>query len=639
MASTAQRLAGESLPIRSGKGRFFLLQGETEKLECFLIKQERIVVSTNTPSILFVETHQFSWLKDKGRGALVAMRRDCTYSLEILIGVDLESAVSIPLAKGVASLEGAQGSGDKSVSYKKHNLGRDVELVFLNIVWAHESLKNISSRVKTDTTDATDGCYSFSKSGPDSALEPTRGPTVCDIAKLFNWVAPSLPNLLPNNIPPFPSNPKMKIGAVTFVVVTEDPDGSASTRDRLFPIPHLRTHPVGRVMALIPQSRVEEVIGLEGVSAKEYDDVLDRLKVGEIVDMHVVDYGQKTISIATRRRTLGNNESPTFEERVGTLRDIMVAFGDVQVVAAGGPLLPPSMWRIDERIPHALISVYGSRGSMPSRGRSHSIGHQSYIGTRGTPAIRVAPLFGPTDITRHDYWTQDVKQCHKLVALLPTLNSLVDAAKNIGKLLHRYHIGFLDNTVRRPKQCVQDTMNTIRLVTFGEKHSYASTIHADKLDIFDSKLQEDLLANLQSDGRKRRKNKNGSFQCSLPDHGRQYLRNWTSRYGSLDAPTTCGHASWVDPPQGAEIFHFFVMDTLGISARLRPGVVHSFFASRFTHSTSIGVMVLDGRVWTRHTSLSMLAWGAGKTATAIEAGARARVQRRRERREIEFGFL
>ena len=105
MSSESEKLLGEAIPIRSGKGRFFLLRGDTEKLECVLVKQERISVSANTPSILLVETHQYSWLKKRGRGALVAIREGDTYSLKILVGVDLDSALSIPLARGVTSLE------------------------------------------------------------------------------------------------------------------------------------------------------------------------------------------------------------------------------------------------------------------------------------------------------------------------------------------------------------------------------------------------------------------------------------------------------------------------------------------------------------------------------------------------------
>ncbi len=652
---------GEALPVTSGTGRFFLLRGNTELLDVIRVEQARILVtSSSRAGILFVETHQFSWLKRRGQGSLVAMRTKHRYTLAILVGVDLDTALYIPLDKGLASIESATGESGEFVSYKRQSMGKDSEVVFLNMVWAHSSLDNCSNRVKADTKDASDGCYSFSKSGPDSAFWPTGGPTVYGNLQLFIKVAPTLPRLLSNNLPPFPPRPKPNIGPVTIVVVAQDaiceepqlgvPLGpnKHTGSGRLFPIPRLRQGVVGSRMALVPQERVHRILDLEGISVDEYEALLDEVMVAELCGMHVVDYGASNYSIASCRDVDIQSISgliPTGNSNIGmlqggTLLQLTKLVGNrAHILAAGGPLLPPSMASIDRRLPDAMVSVYGPRGSMPTRGRAASIGHQSYIGTRGSPAMRVTPLFGPSDITRHDYWTQGVKNIHKIVALLPTLNAMVSAVKCLARSLHRFHLGFLENTVCLPKQCVQDTMNTIRLVTFGLENSYASTIHSDRLDIFEPGLQESLLKSVNSFGVKKKRNKRGSFQCTLSKHGQEYLKSWIERFGSLDAPTTCGHAGWIDPPTGAILYHFFVMDSLGVSARIGPGTMHSFFASRFTHATSIGVMVLDGKVWTKHPSLGMLAWGAGKTAAQIEAGARRRVQRRRERHDIQFGII
>jgi hypothetical protein len=169
----------------------------------------------------------------------------------------------------------------------------------------------------------------------------------------------------------------------------------------------------------------------------------------------------------------------------------------------------------------------------------------------------------------------------------------------------------------------------------GKILAFANSFHIDKRDKLSEEQQEQLsmvLEELEEGVPPSAIEYIGAYKApSLSRLTVRYLLDWKRRFGHFDSPTTCGYANLGEIPKNADLYQFFVMDGLGISLQLGPGVVHSFFASQTSHCTSLGVMVKDNKVYLKDSAYTFFAWGNGSSKERVVTSTSRRMKRRRER--------
>jgi hypothetical protein len=380
------------------------------------------------------------------------------------------------------------------------------------------------------------------------------------------------------------------------------------------------------------------------LSVEELDRLIESKAAATLSGLRVVDLRGEPVWVASAEVEAHPRQEQTHIWRYATLNKLMEDYsGKVHVLSAGGKLLTENYSLFDLDLAAHLVSMNRPQGSMPNRSCTEMLGHQSYTGKRGSNALQVHPLYGAECPEQHDYWNQDFKNTHARIALAPLTNSLSAEAKQIGQALHRDHLRFINGFLPRSRNCLMDFMCFLRIVTFGILGTYlafANSFHVDKNDKFSPRRQRELLRVLDQ-------LKSGVPSSAIRHNGVKarpkidlteikYLRSWHQRFGYFDIATSCGYADMGTPPENSELFQYFVMDSLGIALRLGKGVVHSFFASMASHCTCLAILVVNGRVYLKSDSYTLLAWGNGSgkiVKDKISTQVKKRLQRRRRNRD------
>jgi hypothetical protein len=386
------------------------------------------------------------------------------------------------------------------------------------------------------------------------------------------------------------------------------------TDEKMFEFPYVNTNRVGERMALLPRDKaVKWVVESYGMTVEEYDRKLGEIAANNI-SLGVVDYTREnSIWICSVPGTLHGWETIKCDssEEIGggriilrgaTFQRINNIFPQCHILAAGGNHLPRQLVDIDPCILGAVVDCYGKKGSFGDRKCSQCLGTNSYQGPRCTNATRENPVCGGSNLASTDYYTGSYKRHHAIIALNPIMTLLAKEAATIGRQLHVRHIAFLENSVGHPSLCMLDSVCCNRIITtgiFGSILSFANTHHVDALDALKGDYP-------------------GKYKKALEEIGnkntRKYLESWMDRFGSFDSPTTCGYAHSGSLSPGGVVHQFFSMGGLGCTARLAPGSVHGFFASRFCHNTPVVTLVKNGRVYLRDPDFACFTWGLGKSS-------------------------
>lgn len=612
-------------------------------------------------SLWFVESNQLSRIKRRGRGCVVAIQlSERMYQLAYCLDCDKLGIVAKTIDMGPQELTKAYMGEDAAGQIKYYPVEKTRRVYFLNMVWASGKWDCLRCFVKKDTTSTKDKCFTFSRTGPDIVrVHADQDQLSKEASSLKQHTFGDDRKGERQDVPPeqchsllvYQRSLKHCLRKGTLLI-----HGKHTTELRLFAVPLPISVPVGSAFALLEEEQLIELMKFHGETLEEFQFqllILARYILDGFFVMDLTTERWNVISVDWEKPEAGETHERT---RFLKLGEVVERFGDkAHVLTAGGPILRPGFHTINMTIIQDIIDLLGAKGCMPNRGRSANMGHQSYIGVRGTTALRDHPLYCNQDAAYHDLYSQTNSLPNQLVSLLPLLNTLTHEATLAGEILHPEHLLAAEKALQRPKECLDNGLCTLRIVTFGLIGmilAFCNTFHSDAKDRMNNEYEEKLndilekAANRPLKGpHKRQKNKNGQRGSSpatqqnppiLSKYLVQYLRGWKVRFDGFHCPTTCSYASCGRLPDGAIFYQFFVMDSLRCSARLGERVVKSFFASEFSHCTSVAIVVLNGRVYLYDGSFSLFAWGAGKprSAASIEQRARDRVRRRRERPEL-----
>jgi hypothetical protein len=418
-----------------------------------------------------------------------------------------------------------------------------------------------------------------------------------------------------------------------------------TTRSQLVPVPFLHKDLLGKDFALLSRIDVEALVKeCKGVMVGEFDRILQSKAQAIIKGMVAVDLrGEPTwvasADVAQHPSECALNKSSTHVSRTTSLEQLVNDYGGkIHVLSAGGCLLNNNYSHLGSSIAEHLTSISKPSGTMPSRPCNISLGHQTYLGTRGTKAVQDHPLYGKECPNKHDLWNSSFRNTHKRIALNPFIHSISQEVKQIGDALHKEHFQFINHYLPRDKSCLMDGVCMLRIITMGvlgKILAFANSFHIDKRDKLSDEQQEQLslvLEELEEGVPPSTIEYIGAYKALSLSRltVRYYLLDWKRRFGHFDAPTTCGYANLGEIPKNAELYQFFVMDGLGVSLQLGAGVVHSFFTSQASHCTSLGVMVKNNKVYLKDSAYTFFAWGNGSSKERVAASTSRRMKRRRE---------
>jgi hypothetical protein len=657
--------------LKSGVGRFWNIQRKSNETHEIVVRKVRVFPTEDLRGFLFIESHQLSSVTRCGRGCVVVVRKpgQAAYNLGIVIRCFPGCLTYLEWQGPYFTIDTVYQKNWVTDTYK-HLLGHCLklvhveidsssEVVFVNLVHSPKHFNNCLLGMRHDILDKADGCFAFSKAGPDVVSLVTAIPMqIQEQAKKFaNSVAHTLP--VPEETANLQMIPKTQIGDIVVVLqplLTSSSlvDGAVlrgglhSTEAKLFAVPFVNQKPVGKKFALMKKGSLKLLqLRAHESSPEQFDEILLSLAVHTLDNLVVVDYNtEKPIYIASAdSEVLPGRDKFNYKKIQDShchyllqdtdFREVHEVFGQkIHILAAAGLFLGATLSKFTMYLAELLYAMYDYKGTMSSRPCAESIGHQTYEGRRCTSAIQENPLYGKTTLADHDYWNQSYKLAHARAAANPFINKLTYEVKKVGQALHRDHLSFLEKTLPRNRNCIQDTLGNLRILNSGILGSilfFANTFHRDKRDRLLTVHQKQYKICLEGGTGPGGGNQKAP---NLSNHARVYLESWLDRFGYFDSATTCGYAEIGNKPDDCQIHQFFIMDGLGLSAKINPGVAQSFFASQFSHCTSVVVMVRNNRIYLRDNNYCLFAWGSGGRTNAQHRDmARNRLERRRERED------
>ena len=212
----------------------------------------------------------------------------------------------------------------------------------------------------------------------------------------------------------------------------------------------------------------------------------------------------------------------------------------------------------------SLHSVYGD--GFGSRDRCSCYGLNAYRSKRSTARPHPTPFVSDDDIAEHQYFNGAMK----VPLLQPIMEKLISNLSD--------QVTMVSREMNIPLFKLVGNLCTKTILTAGSGHtsahsllSFTNTAHVDKCDI------------LTIGQKKKLKMDNG---ISTNDN------TYTSRLINMKEfcpPTSyCYMAVWKDEYiRGTTIQQYFSMNGLGIAVSIKPGYVHLFMASTFSHQTCV----------------------------------------------------
>lgn len=544
------------------------------------------------------------------------------------------------------------------------------EIHFLNMVKASETQRNCLSSIRIDTIDSLDGCYSYSSNGPDILLDTHMIPNSIRLRAAME-LGPNLQSIKPPNQHQLNNKkkPKRKANKAKqgdFLLIAQKglkttmkggqniKIGSKvirETESATIDVPFLCSQPIGKKMAKVQKSKIMSLINKAhdgyGLTPRQFDNLLLDLADAVTDNYSVIDYrNQEALWIVSvdvddfslhnkwyeeKSQYLGEGNTHVLVKNCDRY-DLLHSLGrKAHVLCAAGDLLPEELREYPREVIDALLEIYGPKGSFGDRKCSVRLGYNTYQGPRNSRATRENPVSGKQSLAEVDYWTEAYCNVHAIVALNPFVNLISNEVAKIGRMLHHEHAKLLEKSTNLPASCKQDSICANFILTGGildEILSFCNSTHVDVKDKAARTLQKlfrrQVAEHLEFHKKKKQRTSNGPSEAdsalkriespiNLSNQGASYLHSWDERFNGYDAFTTCGYGDVGRSklPAGTIIYQFFNMPGLGVAARLGPGVVHSFFAKQFAHSTALTVGVANGKVFLKHPDYCVFAWGLG----------------------------
>ena len=615
--------------IQSGKGFFWCLT--PKGIQRQEVRRLRVTTAGNNGCV-FVENRCFSKLADYGlHAAVVAMEHEtASYKFGICLACDLDSCSYLEWDGPLHQLDSlyADKGQCRWREMRKHLTLKTCDLrqpqkkgciYFVNLVHHPPSWVHSKEKIYLDCRDPVDDTVSYSRYGADIILKgivPSR---------LVRKGRASLSTFHIVRPPRMPPGGWANSGRGNFLLVFEGElekldvtlkggptvGGAPLAKQQFWECPYIGQQGRYQKMALLTrEDSIRWIVDSEGKSVEDYNRDLAMISRKDVT-YSTLDFRRTDptwiISVPGESRDVGRRiPCQEFLNMMGGAQSLLVgaSFLDVQrelsnchVLAAGGSYLGGTFPLVSPELLDALVSCYGQKGSFGDRKCSHSMGTNTYQGARCTTATRENPVCGSHNLDCTDYYTSRYGHHHAIVALNPMMATLGNLVMTVGRKLHPLHFSFLESAIPRREQTILRSVCRNRILTtglMGKILSFANTHHVDKGDSFTNSIQEMYRTVLSS------------------SNGHPYLSSWQQRFGGFDTPTTCGYADVGSLREGDEVFQYFSMGGLNLTARLGPGTVHSFFASRFCHNTAMAVLVRDGKVYLKDERYACFAWGASK---------------------------
>lgn len=522
---------------------------------------------------------------------------------------------------------------------------------FVNLVMAPQGMQNCTQRIKADTTDKQDGGFCFSLEGPDKLLVGCVIPP--DVVRSGKAAIERVPLCVGTNgeadhkaDPRVSKDLKVQYGSHLVVVQDKIPWDRLQGRQLklggklvkitsagLLHVPRMNAKKIGSSYSLLTKASLWELSKhCSGIhSAKEFDKKLQALEAASVSGYAVTDYRRPSGNhLATWVSTYEGPASPDLTECPGCacldnstashfvvdgtkFLDLAAQLGldKLHVLAAGGPLLP--MGSLNPTLCHALHGIYSKNGGYGSRGITVSAGHNTYTKQRRCNRPLDNVVCGPSNKGKSDYWRKQFRNPHALVATNPAMNEMARIAMCYGNLLHHEHLRLVERAYKLPAGSILNSICTNGIFNMGhpgELLLWASSCHTDSKDRENEHRQVayrgELQAPLKVDGKAPPK----TARLGLTGAATDNLLSWGQRFGGFSRATSCGYADVGDLPPDWEVFQFFVMEGLGLSARLGPGVSQSFFGAAFCHNTAVTLALnSEGKVVVQDPKHYLVAWG------------------------------
>ena len=538
-----------------------------------------------------------------------------------------------------------KGNGKAGQKRRKPN---EKEVYFVNLVHSPVEGKYCHRRIYPDTTDPKDDCFCFSTLGPDVLLE---GIIPQDVYHSSHNMLTTDDLCLPAEatLPRGQAKSVLQHQRGDFIVVAQDgicsdrikgrvmetSEGKYLSETDLFSVPYLCEATVGSKYAMVTREGLLKLGEQSGcLAVEQFDELLCHLSTGDIGGYVVTDYRVPVIVKGGLQEEMWEAPSATwiasydgetlpelvFEDHVSAdwmsetrshmriagmkFSEVSKQFGDgkIHIMAGGGKLMP--IYSVSYNLCDAVHGIYSKQGGYRNRGVSVCSGHNTYNKIRRCNRPLDNPICGPSNKGRVDYWRNYFRNPHAIVATNPVINHLTNMAIHMGEYLHPAYTRLTQTSFSLPANSIHRSICSNGILNMGNEDTlfFANTNHSDPHDFLKENQQIACISALESQNRKGR--------SSWNQWEREMLLGWKRRFGGFGRHTTCSYANVETFPETWEVYQFFVMDGLGMAARLGPGVVHSFFGGHFCHNTAVTLAINDeGKVLTKHPNHYLMAWG------------------------------
>jgi len=252
-----------------------------------------------------------------------------------------------------------------------------------------------------------------------------------------------------------------------------------------------------------------------------------------------------------------------------------------------------------------IMAAYGRRGSFPDRTRTVAAGasHQTFVGLKTCTSHSVpSPSEGPGMRDHYHLYRQFFSTLH-LPEAMHILHHLAHVTSGVVKKAFLKPLSLINNDR-------SSFLGLARIVILTE--SYYNQLHIDEDDLIPPELVDKLLE---------RANHIICQEYTVEAEAAAlniYLTFIEEFIASV--PTTCCYQfvptreGWLQPSSRVDVFQVFLMMGLGISLCLQNFSSHTFYASGFSHCTTMPLFVCQDRVFFgEHPLVQVAAWGSGSS--------------------------